>query len=80
MGKKKLDPGLVAFGARLKEARSRRGWNQTALAYHVGKSQGEISEYEHGLTEPKLLTLLLICRELGVSADHLLGLDEKKPR
>jgi transcriptional regulator with XRE-family HTH domain len=66
-------------GDRLREARERQGFSQRELAErcHIGESQ--IFRYENGKGDPSADYLARIARELRVSADWLIGLDEKSP-
>ena len=59
-------------GARLREARKRKGWSQRDLANAAGISGGEVSHIETGKrsgSAPKRLA----ATALGVSIDWLLG-------
>jgi len=47
---------------------------QVELAEAVGVTQGLISFYEKGATEPSAAVMVVLARTLRVSADELLGL------
>jgi transcriptional regulator with XRE-family HTH domain len=63
------------FGKRLRRARKRAGLTQEELAHRAGCDQTLISFYETGRHAPRLETFAALCQVLGVSADHLLGLE-----
>ena len=67
------------IGRRLAEARQRRGLSQADLAEALGYQQTMISKIERGDREFPARRLVTACRELGVSADWLLGLVEDAP-
>lgn len=63
------------FGNRLREARKSAGMTQQQLADRVGlRTYAPITQYERGINEPSLLTLIRLSVELKCSADWLLGL------
>lgn len=69
-----------AMGRRIRAARMMRGMKQTESAAELGLSQGSLSQYELGKSEPKASVLWQMSRLFGVSADWLLGLsDEMNP-
>lgn len=57
----------------LKSRRKALGLNQTALAEAVGVTPGAVSQWESGLTNPSLETLVKIAAVLNVTTDELLG-------
>ena len=62
------------FGKRLRQARMAAGMTQQQLADKVGlKTYNAISQYEKGVSDPALPTLLRISMELKCSFDWLLG-------
>lgn len=64
------------LGSRIAGARQKRGLSQVELADLIpGATQSVVSMWETGAREPSAHSLLLICHALGVTADHLLGLD-----
>lgn len=64
------------FGERLREARKAAGLTQGQLAALVGlKSYNPITQYERGINDPSLPTLIRLATELNRSVDWLLGLD-----
>lgn len=65
----------------LKEARENKNFNQGELSSILGFSRQTISNYEQGLSEPNLKTLVQIADIFDVSLDYLLGRtrQEKNP-
>ena len=57
---------------RVKYERLSRGWNQTALAYHVCMSVGDISRIESGRLRPYPSQLEKLSRVFGVDGAALL--------
>jgi transcriptional regulator with XRE-family HTH domain len=70
-------PDMVRLGERLIQARAQRGWNQSECARQAGVHRATLALLEDGkkphIRSDMLYTLALT---LGVSADHLLGLQE----
>jgi transcriptional regulator with XRE-family HTH domain len=54
------------LGERLKEIRERRGLNQSALADKMGKTQPELSRWEHGKVEANYDTVVMWAEALNV--------------
>lgn len=63
-------------GDRLREIREQRGLSQADLANRIGVAPQQIMRYEASKNLPSSAVLLVLSRELGVSADYLLGLVE----
>ena len=63
------------LGKRLKEAREAAGRSQADLAREVGVTPGAYSYFESGDRIPSLPVIKKIARSLGVSIDHLVGLN-----
>lgn len=51
--------------------------NQSQFAEKIGLKQSQISEWLKGKSKPGYDSIKAICIALGVSADRLLGLDDK---
>ena len=51
--------------------------NQSQLANKVGLKQSQISEWLKGKNKPGYDNIKAICLALDISADRLLGLDDK---
>ena len=64
------------FASRLRFAIERSGMQQKNLASAIKLSPARLSNYVNGHSEPSLDILLLLCRELRVSADYLIGLTD----
>lgn len=64
------------FASRLRFAIERSGMQQKNLAAAIKLSPARLSNYVNGHSEPSLDILSLLCRELHVSADYLLGLSD----
>lgn len=62
------------FKDRLNEALAENNLSQKAFAKRIFMSQGVVNNYCTGKREPSLEVLVIICKELKVSADYLLGL------
>ena len=67
---------MDGFSARLKEARGSA--TQVAVAQALGIKQQAYARYESGGALPGAEILQRICLRLGVSADWLLGLTDKR--
>ncbi len=65
---------------RLKEVRHKAGRSLTDVAGELGKSRATIGHWETGKAQPCSDTLARLCRYLGVSADYLLGLSDRRGR
>lgn len=64
------------FAHRLRYAIDRSDMQQKELAASIKLSPARLSNYVNGHSEPSLDILLLLCRELKVSADYLIGLTD----
>ena len=62
----------MGIGARLKQARSSKGYTQNSLADAIGVSRGVITNIEHEKAEPQMLVIRGICYELGINSSWLL--------
>jgi len=62
------------LGARLREARTKRGLSLRSVAQSLGVSASLISQVEIGKTQPSVATLYAMASHLGVSLDELLGI------
>ena len=66
------------LGARIAEARKRKGMSQTALAEALGVTQQVVAAWERKSTGVRSDTLCRIASVLDVSSDELLGLQQGK--
>lgn len=64
------------FSDRLTLIRLNRGLTQSELAHRLQIHENNIWRYEKGDVQPKADVLLLLAKELNVSADYLLGLTD----
>lgn len=69
-----LEEKEFEFAERLKEVRETRGMDQTQLGKKLRVSQNNISNWEIGVSAPKLALFKRLCNALNASADYLLGL------
>lgn len=53
--------------------RTQKQWNQKQTAYKLGISPTTYQQYESGVTEPRVTTLLRIAQFYNVSVDELIG-------
>lgn len=60
-----------SVGERIRELRIGLEMSQATLAKKIGSHQSEVSEWEQGLHEPQLVTLLKIAKALGVEIGNL---------
>jgi transcriptional regulator with XRE-family HTH domain len=64
---------MDGIGARVREARERRGMSMADLARAAGLSPGAVSRIEHGERSPGAETVSRLARALGVEAGNLMG-------
>lgn len=64
----------------IKSLRKNKGLSQAQIAIKLGITQGAISQWEHGLTEPASDQLLALAQIFGVSVYELKGVDEPKQK
>jgi transcriptional regulator with XRE-family HTH domain len=76
MSKRKCIVRLVMLSKRLRDRREFIGLTQPELGQRVGRTKQQIYRYEQGENEPDATTLAALSKELGVSADYLLGLTD----
>ncbi len=66
------------FGYRLKELRQKKGLTQAQVAKRLSLSKTAISGYENNIKNPSIEVLTQLSILYGVSADYLLGLENRK--
>lgn len=66
------------FAERLKEIRLEKRLSQSELAAMIGVSQANIARWERGVQNPSGESIYELARQLGVSADYLLGLKDEE--
>ena len=64
------------IGIKIKEARLARNMTQEEFAKKIGVSKNAISNYENGVSTPKLELLCAIMKILDVDANYLYGVTE----
>ena len=62
----------------LKELREERGMKQAQIAIILGVKQNTYSNWENGIREPKIKTLIEIADYYNISLDSLVGRKRKK--
>ncbi len=65
----------MTLGEKILSLRKARGWNQEELADRIGVSRQAVSRWESDSAKPDGDKIIAICREFGISADYLLGID-----
>ena len=68
----------VEFGKRLRERRKRMGLRQSDVAKGILVTEQAISKWEQGDSLPDLNNFVLLAQFLQLSADELLGVNEKE--
>lgn len=64
----------------IKRLRKKKGLSQAQIAMKLGITQGAVSQWEHGLTEPGSDQLLMLAQIFGVSVYKLKGVDEPQQK
>lgn len=62
---------LKAFGAKVREARKKKGFSQEELSFESGFDRTYISFIERGKRNPSLTTIYKIAEALKVEADSI---------
>lgn len=68
---------MKRYYEKLRELREDNDLKQSDIAHLLGTTQQVYSRYENGINEMPVRHLVALCRFYGVSADKVLGLDEK---
>ena len=66
------------FEARIKALRVSLGLNKVEFASQLSVTKQSVSNWENGNILPSIDMLIKICNTFSVSADYLLGLDDKR--
>lgn len=66
------------FYERIKEPRLSRNLNQVQFGKLISVSKQSVSNWESDYIQPSVDILIRICKTFHVSADYLLGLDDRK--
>ena len=64
------------MAARLRELRQKRELQQKDLARKIGVSYAAISNYESGLRQPHLSSIILLADYFGVTVEYLVGRED----
>lgn len=64
---------LVAFGSRVRQARTAAGLSQEALAHHAGLHRTYVSSVERGERNIALINIVLLAEALNIDAGELVG-------
>ena len=67
----------LTLGEKIRNLREDRDLNQTELAKKTNMTQRKLSYIECGKCEPSVDDIVALCRYFDVSADYLLGINEK---
>ena len=62
----------------IKSLRKKKGMSQAQIAIKLGITQGAVSQWEKGITQPGADQLLALSKLFGVSVFELKGIDEPK--
>jgi len=62
----------------IRDLREDNDKTQSEIAEYLGTSQTMYARYERGANELPIHHLISLCKYYGVSADYILGLEEKK--
>ena len=65
---------MEVLADRLRDTLEEKQVSQSELARRINKSHNVVNSYCSGSVKPPVDVLVLICQELDVSADYLLGL------
>jgi transcriptional regulator with XRE-family HTH domain len=64
----------MQFGKIIRESRKSRNLTQSELGNMIGKTQGQISEWEKNVTEPSSEDKIKLCEALNLSLIKLYGI------
>lgn len=66
------------FSERIKELRISYGLNQVEFGHRLGVTKQSISNWENNNITPSIDMLISIANKFSVSADYLLGIDNRR--
>ncbi len=69
---------MISLGKNLRALRNERNLSQRKLAQRVGVRGSTIALYESGERYPSIPMLIRLAKELGVTVDYLLGVDDHR--
>lgn len=64
---------ILEIAKKLKEIRMKKGLTQSEVAKKAGLDSNSYAKIERGLTKPLGLTLVKICKALGVKSSEILS-------
>jgi len=64
----------------IREYREERGWTQFELAVKVGVTPGAVSNWERGVSEPKVSQLRRLAEVFGVKMDDILLVEPEQAK
>ncbi len=67
----------LSFGERMRNLREDADLTQTQLGKEINMTQRKVSYIECGKYEPSVDDIITLCRYFNVSADYMLGIDDK---
>lgn len=67
---------IILIDERIKELRNKIGLTQKELAKRIGVTRNTVNSWEMALSAPSCNYLAELSKVFGVSADHLLNLDD----
>ena len=68
---------MKTYHERIRDLREDSDKTQTEIAKYLNTTQQVYSRYETGENEMPIRHLISLCRYYGVSADYILGLDDR---
>ena len=68
---------MQAYVKRIRDLREDHDKTQQEIADYLGTSQTMYARYERGANELPIRHLILLCKYYNVSADYILGLEDK---
>jgi len=69
---------LTEIGSRLKLAREEAGLTQEQFAERYGYARSTLGKLEAGLRDFKSTEIIMLAKQLGMSCDYLLGVEDEK--
>lgn len=70
----------MKIGNRLRTFREKNNITQAQIADKLGITQGAVSQWEAGATNPSIATISKLAAILGCSIDELLGIEKNNHR
>lgn len=70
----------MMIGNRLRDLREKKSITQAQIAEQLGITQGAVSQWESGVTNPSISTVSKLSVILGCTVDELLGIKKSSTR